>query len=197
MAIKTFIPLCVAFLVGCGTLSTSLPNSTSLPVQQPAENPSGDQPAEEGPQAVEDVPKASLVPRLMSEPSGNERLAGITQGAPAPFSGILLNDAAAAWLESEPDAVQERCQAFVDRRTGEFRARLSSETQRLLLRIQTIQQINAIEIRARDQRIGSLEEVNETLRTQTPGNWWENALWVGGALLVGIAGGLIAGLLAI
>lgn len=194
---STIKNLCVGLLVfsfGCG--ASVSPNALTVNEAPSQGGETTVEPTELSP-TLEDAPEANLVPRLMSQPSGDERLTGILGGTPAPFSGILLNDAAAAWLEAEPDAVQERCQAFVDRRVGELRARLLSEVQRLSLRIETIQQVNGIELRARDQRIESLLEMNETLRNSGPGEWWENVLWVGGALLVGIAGGLIAGLLAI
>lgn len=135
------------------------------------------------------------VPTLMSPPSGTEEIAGIHQGALAPFTGVVLNEAGAAWLETEPEAVQERCQLFVTRRTGDLRARLLAETSRLQLRIDTLIQINAIEIGARDSRIADLLATNEELRNRG-GQWWEQALFIVGALVVGAAFGLIIGFVA-
>lgn len=148
------------------------------------------------PENIEQVPEEDdTVPRLSSPPAGDERIVGITAGSTAPFSGVLLNDSAAAWLESEGDAVQERCQLFVSRRTGELRARLLAESERLQLRITTLTQIHTIELNARDQRILSLEEMNEDLRNRS-GEWWEQVLMVGGALIIGIAVGIIGAIVA-
>lgn len=139
--------------------------------------------------------EADQVPAIMSSPGGEERLVGLSQGTPAPFSGVLLNAAAAAWLESEPDATQERCQLFVTRRLGEIRVTLGADISRLRLHVETLQGIHQIELRNRDAQIQSLIRVNEELRAG-PVEWWEQALWVGGALLVGAALGIIFGLVA-
>jgi len=135
------------------------------------------------------------VPTLMSPPSGTEEIAGIHQGAPSPFTGVVLNQDGAAWLETEPEAVQDRCQLFVTQRTGALRARLLAETQRLQLRVDTLVQINAIELGARDARIADLLAMNEELRNRG-GQWWEQALFIVGALVVGAAFGLIIGFVA-
>jgi hypothetical protein len=131
----------------------------------------------------------------MSPPSGSEVISGISQGQAAPFDGIILNAQAAAWLESEPDAVQQRCQLFVTRRTGELRARLLQETDTLQLQLTTQQQISDVMIQARDQQIQTLLQTNEQLRN-SGGAWWEQALWIAGALILGGAIGIIVGVVA-
>jgi hypothetical protein len=180
---------------GCGILpqtGTTTPQipDLSLPATDTAES-SG----EETTEVSEDVTSSDAVPPLMSPPAGDERIVGVALGELVPFTGVLLNEAAAAWLESEADAVQERCQLFVTRRVGELRARLAADTERLELRISTLTEINSIEIRARNERIESLLRMNEELRNRG-GEWWEEALWVGGALILGIAAGIIIGFVA-
>lgn len=199
---RVFLFLLIFLFVGCNPVS----NLPSVEEDNPADTGNSENvttggefsvTAENEPSVSEStsastLPEEDIVPRLMSSPSGDERIVGLLAGNPAPFSGILLNEAAAAWLEAEPDAVQERCQLFVSRRLGELRARLLSETERFELRISTMEQIHGIEIRARDSRIEELLRINEYLRNNSA-KWWEETLWIGGALLVGLAGGILIG----
>lgn len=152
-------------------------------------------PALQSEQTQEEMEVADRVPEIMSAPGGNERIVGLQSGAPAPFSGVLLNPEAAAWLESEPDATQERCQLFVNRRLGEVRAGFLADIQRLRLHIETLSSFHQIELRNRDAQILSLQEMNEELRNSGP-EWWEQILWIGGALIVGAGLGIILGLVA-
>lgn len=182
---------------GCGGLQ--LPGSTTphLDTQVEPEAPASTEqpPVVAGDPSPPDDPALDTAPTLMSPPSGSERIEGIAQGTPAPFEGVILNADAAAWLEAEPDAVQQRCQLFVTRRVGEIRARLTADTDRLQLRIDTLTQVHAIELRARDQQIQTLLQTNEELRNRG-GQWWEQALWIGGALILGVAIGIIVAVVA-
>jgi hypothetical protein len=168
--------------------SETIPESSSVSTSPPLNNT--EETATAG--GEEERNPEDVVPVIMSPPSGDERIVGISTGSPAPFTGVLLNESAAAWLEAEPDAARERCQLFLDRRVGELEARLLAETDRLTLRINTMIEVHAIELRARDERVASLTEMNENLRNNS-GEWWEQALFVGGALVVGAAIGIIIG----
>jgi len=197
--ICVFLTLSASGCAGLPIPGTTLPQpppssivsspTPSVAVSTPSAVPS----APEDPNPPDDA-SADTVPTLMSPPSGPERIEGIAQGAPAPFEGVLLNADAAAWLEAEPDAVQQRCQLFVTRRVGEIRARLTADTDRLQLRIDTLAQVHTIELGARDAQIQTLLQTNEELRNRG-GQWWEQVLWVGGALILGIAAGIIVGLI--
>lgn len=138
---------------------------------------------------------ADRVPEIMSSPSGDEQIVGLASGHPAPFSGVLLNPGAAAWLEAEPDATQERCQLFVTRRLGEVRAEFRADILRLRLHIETLSAFHQIELNNRDAQISSLLRTNEELRNAGV-QWWEQVLWIGGALVVGAGLGIILGLVA-
>jgi hypothetical protein len=50
-------------------------------------------------------------------------------------------------------------------------------------------------IQARDQQIQTLLQTNEQLRN-SGGAWWEQALWIAGALILGGAIGIIVGVVA-
>jgi len=184
---------------GCGLLPATGPTLPQVPdLTLPSTDTPQTPPSGEDATATEETPEdpaVDIVPALMSPPAGDERIVGIASGEPSPFTGVLLNEAAAAWLESESAAVQERCQFFVTRRVGELRARLAADSDRLELRISTLTEINSIEIRARNERIESLLRMNEELRNRS-GQWWEQALWVGGALILGVAAGIIIGFVA-
>lgn len=173
-------------LVGCGgTVSAQEP--TAPPVVS-----SGDEHEE----VVTPVDTGSdTLPPLMSPPSGGEIIVPLAQGATAPFAGILLNAEAAAWLEAEPDAVQDRAQIWVTRRLTQVRLLSEAEIERLRLRLRTQEEIHQIEIRAHEEQNQSLLRVNEDLR-QGPIQWWEEALWIGGALVVGLVVGFIGGIVA-
>lgn len=194
--IKHISNVCIYLIIslslqGCGGNTPTMPSETSL-VESTTFG------SETPPIITEIEPEAmdiDTVPTLMSPPSGTEEIAGIHQGSASPYTGVVLNEAGAAWLETEPEAVQERCQLFVTRRTGDLRARLLAETSRLQLRINTLVQINAIEIGARDSRIADLLATNEELRNRG-GEWWEQALIAIGVFIVGAALGLIIGFVA-
>lgn len=193
---KKILALFVAFVVvGCNvpgqSVSSALPEDNTSSGGEVAVVPV--EPSEE--QIEQPRQESDRVPVIMSAPSGEERIVGLNLGTPAPFSGVLLNAAAAAWLESEPDVVQERCQLFVNRRVGELRAQLLSETQSLQLQITSLTQIHAVELRNRDAQIASLSRINDELRS-SPFDWWEQVLWVGGALIIGAALGIIFALVA-
>lgn len=169
---------------GCTTARAQEPTPTPSPVTSGSET-------EEIVVSTEPQTEDTL-PVLMSPPSGGEIIVPLAQGAVAPFAGILLNDEAAAWLESEPDAVQERAQFWVNRRLQQIRLFTGAEIERLQLRLRTQEEIHQIAIRARDEQNASLLRVNEDLR-QGPFQWWEQVLYMGGALLVGLVVGFIAG----
>lgn len=141
------------------------------------------------------VPEEDTLPQLLSPPTGNEVLVPLGQGDTAPFPGVLLNVYAVAWLEAEPDAMQERAQAWVTRRFTEIRLVNAAEVQRLTLRLTSLEQEHLIALQARDQQIESLTRINNELRAG-PMQWWEQVLWIGGALLLGAAVGFVAGVLA-
>lgn len=172
-----------ALLVGCG--STPTPDVT-LPIL-PTDS-GGEAPAE--PLVEPERAEVDTIPPLMSEPSGREVLLPMAVGASAPFPGVLLNDEAVAWLEAEPDVVQERAQLFLDRRLQEVRFRLLAETERLQLRIRTMESEHTIIVSARDEQIASLTRINDQLRSG-PIQWWENVLYIGGALVVGVIVGIV------
>lgn len=187
-----------AILFGCGAgaaANQAVANNSQVPVS------SGSEESPEIPgllsdeQTAESTQRADMVPEIMSQPSGSERIVGLQLGAPAPFYGVLLNPEAAAWLEAEPDATQERCQLFVNRRLGEVRAEFRADIQRLRLHIETLSSIHQVELRNRDSQIASLLRINEELRNAGP-EWWEQFLYIGGALLVGAGLGIILGLVA-
>lgn len=190
---KSLSIFCVyLMLVGCTSAAAQAPDTTP-PTTTTLPPTSGDETAP----VAETTPEpadVNVVPPLMSPPSGDERLYGISLGMPAPFDGVILNESAAAWLESEADAVQERCQLFVTRRVGELTARLTAETDRLELRISTMEEVHGIELRAREAQIEALMRLNEAARNSGP-QWWEQALWIGGALIVGLGAGILIGFL--
>lgn len=191
---------CVFLTLSAGCAGLPIPGGASQPPtasETPEVASSTDTSGSEAPVVTSEPenPAEDVVPTLMSPPSGPERIEGIALGQPAPYEGIILNGDAAAWLESEPDAVQQRCQLFVSRRVGELRARLAADTDRLQLRIDTLTQVHGIELRARDAQIQTLLQTNEELRNRG-GQWWEQALWVGGALILGVAIGIIVGIVA-
>lgn len=181
------------------TTSSSEEHHDPTPPTQGGESfvqvPSPAEGTQQTPTATSEEPGVDTVPTLMSPPSGTEQIQGIAAGQPSPFEGVVLNADAAAWLMTEPDAVQQRCQAFVDRRTGELRARLLAETDQLQLRLRTTVQIDQIELRARDQQILTLQQMNEHLRNSS-GQWWEQALFVGGGVVVGLLAGLLIAIFA-
>ncbi len=181
----------IFFLLMLGACSGGSASSPQLFIPTDVVSVGGEVPMAETPTTPED----DLVPEVMSSPSGDEVIVGLSQGTSAPFSGVLLNAAAAAWLEAEPDAVQERCQLFVSRRLGETRIMLGAEISRLQLHITTLQSVHQIELENRDTQIASLMRINDELRNSS-GQWWEQALWVGGALIVGAAIGIIFALVA-
>lgn len=187
--------LLLLVLGGCGTNQANVAGENSGEQTTSGSEEIPAVPTLHSEQTVEEIELADRVPEIMSAPSGNERLVGLLSGAPAPFSGVLLNPEAAAWLESEPDATQERCQLFVNRRLGEIRAGVTADIQRLRLHIETLSRIHQIELRNRDAQILSLQRMNEELRNAGP-EWWEQLLWVGGALIVGAGLGIILGLVA-
>lgn len=175
-------------LVGCGTATAQpLPE---IPVTTGSEEVVA-------PEVVTpEVPTAEdTMPVLLSPPDGGERIIPLAAGASAPFPGVLLNSEAAAWLEVEPDAMRERAQLFLDRRLSEVRLELGAEIQRLQLRVDTMSEVRTIELAARQAQIDSLLRVNESLQNQS-GSWWEQGLFIGGALIVGVALGIIIALVA-
>jgi hypothetical protein len=181
--------LLISFLmVGCGTAkAVDTTPETPLPT-------SGAEVPHAAPVSVA-RPQEDTLPPLMSPPTGAEILLPMAQGAIAPFPGVLLNVHGVAWLEAEPDAVQERAQAWVDRRVGQIRLFSEAEIERLQLRIRTIESEHLIVVRARDQQIESLTRINNELRAG-PVQWWEQGLWIAGALIIGVAAGLIIGFVA-
>jgi len=187
---KNFIILLSTLLfIGCGA---GVP-SVEFP---PNVDSSGTEIAEQLEVAViSPIEPEDVVPQIMSQPSNDELLIGIAAGQTAPFSGVLLNVAGAAWLESEPDATQERCQLFLDRRLGEVRTVFGARLATLELTIRTQTRVQTIELENRDLQINSLEQLNEQLRNSS-GQWWEQVLWIGGSLIVGTALGIIFSLFA-
>lgn len=175
----------LVLLVGCGTAnaqdvpSVAIPTDSGGEVAVQAETPPA--PTQE-----------DILPPLMSEPTGAEILLPLAQGVLAPFPGVLLNVHGVAWLEAEPDAVQARAQAWVDRRLSQIRLLSESEIQRLQLRIRTMEAEHQIIVRSRDEQIESLTRINDQLRSG-PMPVWEQILWVAGALLVGGALGFVGG----
>lgn len=177
----------IFLLVGCGGTGVRAPSLVATPTTSGSE--------ETVTLAEAPVDPADTMPILMSPPDGGEILLPLPTGGSAPWVGVLMNDQAVAWLEAEPDAVQERAQAYLTLRLGQVRFHLGSEVERLQLRLSTQAEVHQIEIRARDEQIASLGRINDELRSG-PIQWWENVLYIGGALVVGIVVGLIGGLLA-
>lgn len=184
----TFLLLAILLLLGCSSSTPPTPTLASQETSQTAGNEVSELPPFVP--SVEDT-----VPEIMSEPSGDEVLIGLQQGQPAPFSGVLLNSFGAAWLESEPDATQERCQLFVTRRLGELHTTYGARIQILELQLSTQERVQTIELRNRDLQLNSLRELNEQLRNSS-GQWWEQILWYGAAGVVGAAIGIIISLVA-
>lgn len=177
----------IFLLVGCGSAQAQ-----DVPV--PAPHTGGEAVSVE-PAPVPPTPEEDIMPPLMSDPSGLEVLLPLALGAPAPFPGVLLNVHSVAWLEAEPDAIQHRAQLFLERRLGEVRFHLLAENERLQLRIRSMETEHQITIGSRDAQIASLNKINEELRSG-PVQWWEQGLWVGGALVLGVVVGFIIGLIA-
>lgn len=176
-----------ALLVGCGTATAQDVTPPVTPIDTGGEVAVVEPPPEA-------TPQEDILPPLMSEPTGAELLLPMALGATAPFPGVLLNVHGVAWLEAEPDAVQARAQAWVDRRLSQIRLLSESEIQRLQLRIRTMEAEHQIIVRSRDEQIESLTRINDQLRSG-PMPVWEQVLWVAGALVVGGALGFVGGAL--
>lgn len=172
-------------LIGC---TAGLPNVAYPPASEEASEVLPISTTESGGEILPE----DTVPQIMSSPSGDETLVGIDGGQAAPFSGVLLNPSGAAWLESEPDATQERCQLFINRRLGEVRAVFGARISTLELTLQTQERVQAIELQNRDLQITTL---NNQIQASS-GNWWEQVLWIGGSLIIGTALGIIFSLFA-
>lgn len=172
---------------GCGSQSSQVGHSETI--SSSSVETAGSETSTPQEASSEQHPE-DIVPEIMSPASGEEVLTGLQQGQPAPYSGVLLNSFAAAWLESEPDATQERCQLFVNRRLGEVRAVYGARVATLQLNLDTQERVQTIELQNRDLQLTSLREQNATLRNAS-GNWWEQVLWIGGSLLVGTALGIV------
>lgn len=181
--------LFLIFLAGFTFWLPVVGTAQEIPVVSEVEIP------EPQPETPETSSTEDVLPSLISPTTGEEVMVPLSPGAPAPFAGVLLNVYAVAWLEAEPVAMQERAQAWVNLRLTEIRLLNQAEIDRLTLRITTLEQENLVALQARDQQIESLTRINNELRAG-PMQWWEQVLWIGGALLLGAAVGFIGGVLA-
>lgn len=186
--------LCLS-LVACTTGNSS--STTTLPILEENLTQGAEQTPSQGEQnpPVESTTEEETLPPLTSPMSGNEVLVPLQQGTPAPFPGVLLNVHAVAWLEAEPEAIQERAQTWVSSRFSRLRLLHQAEIDSLNLRLATLVREHQIALEARNQQIESLNRINNELRAG-PVPIWEQILWIGGALILGGIIGLVGGLLA-
>lgn len=182
--------LCLS-LVACTTGKSSTP---TLPVLEENLTQGAEQPSSQEEQ-IPSTTEEETLPPLTSPMSGNEVLVPLQQGTPAPFPGVLLNVHAVAWLEAEPEAIQERAQTWVSSRFSRLRLLHQAEIDSLNLRLATLVREHQIALEARNQQIESLNRINNELRAG-PVPIWEQILWIGGALILGGIIGLVGGLLA-
>ncbi len=116
--------------------------------------------------------------------------AALRRGQAAPFDGVLLNAAAAAYIEAEYHNVQQRC--VVDRRAD--LQRLGALAVRDIQTLQTAygaqRQSYDIILHSRDMDIHDLQTALSN--SQSP---WRTILWSAGSFLVGGSLGLGVGVL--
>jgi len=128
-----------------------------------------------------------LPTQLFAEPptqpdiSPTPKIRGITKGDPAPFSGVLLNPAAAARLFTDENYSNEECKLRID-----FEVRKEFLRMKLLLD-STTASMNAMEgrynsiITIKDKEIDKLNAI--ALESSNDYNTW----WAAGGILTGIA----------
>ncbi len=134
------------------------------------------------------LPVPQPLPRIVTDggmgPNG-ELIAPLSVDVRTPFSGVLFNGPALAYLEVEYRAVQQRC--LIDRRreTEEVVARYQAQLERLQVSLDSTIAQHRVIVSGRDREIESLNRVITQQTNSMSLTPLQTMLYIGGGLLVG------------
>lgn len=130
-------------------------------------------------------------PQRQDNPDENAFSLRITEGAAAPFSGLLLSDSAAAFIITEYQAQGERFSLALEAQRQKATARLVLDNQRLTLQINGERERFLVAIRTQQQQILDLRQLNEDANSVWP-KFWVGLAGFGVGTIIGLIVGLVA-----
>ena len=121
----------------------------------------------------------------MSTPVQGGLIAPLSSTQPAPFTGVLLNSEALAFIETEFRGEQQMC--VIQRRAdlGRLAARAIADLENYQVAYQAREQEHRIVLTGRDEEITRLYGLAN--RPSSP-PWTTYVLWLGGGIVLGAAG---------
>lgn len=142
---------------------------------------------------VSPLPKVELKLPEKTNGSNGELQTFLSEGKTAPFAGILLTTEAMAFILAQHEALVQRARAALKQQRTKDQARLMLEVQRRELEIESIRKQHKVEKEALQNQIDSFQEINEDLRNELKTPKWKSFLQIGGSVILGVAVGLVSG----
>jgi hypothetical protein len=133
-------------------------------------------------------PSMVLAQEVDPEELTRGKVTSVFEGQPAPFSGVLLSQDAAASLFGDIKFSERECQLRLDRELQLNTVTLQAQIEALTLRLQVEEDYLSALVGIKNQRIEFLEE------NWTPESWYESGeFWLSTGVVVGIVVTVAAG----
>lgn len=113
-------------------------------------------------------------------------------GNSAPYSGVLLNPEAMAYVISQNEAGEERSKVTVEKQRDLDLAKLNLETAKLQVERDTIERKNQVIVAGRDDELKRSQELNQRLMNDEKKPWKKILIGIGSAA-VGVGAGILIG----